>query len=142
MLDGVTMSQPDRIALDASIEADRQGATPVTLKALGRVFAFWRVTNAEAARLMGVSERTWNRMKAASWSGALSQDQMLRASALIGLYKALHLYFSDPLADDWVGLANSGAQFNQRRPLDVMISEGVPGILATRDYVDALRGGA
>lgn len=90
---------------------------------------------------MGVSERTWNRMKTQAWSGTLSQDQLLRASGLIGIYKGLHLYFSEPLANDWIGLSNSGPVYQNHRPVDAMISEGLIAIYSTRDYVDALRGG-
>lgn len=98
--------------------------------------------NEEAAGLLDVSARTWARVKTGSWTGRLSQDQLLRASGLIGLYKGLHLYFSDPLADEWVRLANTGPAFGGRRPVDVMIAGGLPAILQARDHVDALRGGA
>jgi hypothetical protein len=80
-------------------------------------------------------------MKTGGWSGRLSRDQLLRASGVVGLYKALHLYFSDILADEWVRLPNAGPAFASRRPLDAMIDGGLPAILSTRDYVDALRGG-
>ncbi len=121
---------------------DEGPAMAVAAKAFVRVAEAWMLRNHEAAGLLDVSPRTWNRMKTGDWSGRLSRDQLLRASGLIGLYKALHLYFSEALADEWVRLANSGPAYANRRPLDVMVSEGLPGILATRDYVDALRGGA
>ncbi len=110
-------------------------------KAYGRIAAAWRLRNEEAAGLIDVSPRTWARMKAGNWSGRLSKDQLLRISGVTGLYKALHLYFSDPLADEWVGLANAGPSFGGHPPKDVMIGSGLPAILQTRDYVDALRGG-
>ena len=110
-------------------------------KAYARIAAAWRLRNDEAAGLIDVSPRTWARMKAGNWSGRLSKDQLLRISGVTGLYKALHLYFSDPLADEWVGLANAGPSFGGHTPKDVMIASGLPAILQTRDYVDALRGG-
>jgi len=116
-------------------------AAALAAKALARIAEAWRLRNEEAGRLLDVSGRTWNRMKTGAWSGRLSQDQMLRASGVIGLYKALHLYFADALADDWVRLPNAGPAFANRRPLDAMIEGGLPAILSTRDYVDALRGG-
>ncbi|MEQ8296900.1 MAG: DUF2384 domain-containing protein [Nitratireductor sp.] len=124
-----------------------QGAAPVdraavAAKACARIAEAWRLRNEEAAGLLDVSARTWARVKTGSWSGRLSQDQLLRASGLIGLYKGLHLYFSDPLADEWVRLANTGPSFGGRRPIDVMMAGGLPAILQTRDHVDALRGGA
>ncbi|MFN3546471.1 MAG: antitoxin Xre-like helix-turn-helix domain-containing protein [Mesorhizobium sp.] len=113
----------------------------VAAKAFVRIAEAWRLRNEEAANLLDVSARTWNRMKTGEWSGRLSRDQLLRTSGVVGLYKALHLYFSDPLADEWVRLPNAGPAFANRRPLDAMIDGGLPAILSTRDYVDALRGG-
>ncbi len=111
------------------------------LKAYRRMTGFWRLSNEEAAALIDVTDRTWARMKKPGWSGRLSHDQLLRLSALIGLYKSLHLYFSEQLANDWVGMANDGPLFRGERPLDWMIAGGLPAIMAARDYIDALRGG-
>ena len=113
----------------------------VAAKAFVRIAEAWRLRNEEAANLLDVSARTWNRMKTGEWSGRLSRDQLLRTSGVVGLYKALHLYFSDALADEWVRLPNAGPSFGNRPPLDAKIGGGLPAILSTRDYVDALRGG-
>lgn len=113
----------------------------VGMKAYRRLVTFWGLGNGEAAALIDTTPRTWARMKKESWAGALSQDQRLRLSALIGLYKGLHLYFSEPLADRWVRLPNTGPLFDGSSPLDTMIAGGLPTILKTRVYVDALRGG-
>ena len=113
----------------------------VGLKAFRRLVAAWSLTNDEAARLLDVTDRTWGRMKREGWSGRVSQDQLLRLSALIGLYKGLHLYFSQPLADRWVKLANTGPLFHGASPLAFMVEGGLPAILRARAYVDALRGG-
>lgn len=113
----------------------------VALKAYRRLVDFWRLDNEEAAALADTKDRTWARIKKADWNGALSQDQRLRLSALIGLYKGLHLYFSDELADRWVKLPNEGPVFRGATPLRYMLSGGLPAILRTRNYIDALRGG-
>jgi len=111
------------------------------LVAYRRLVELWRLTSEEAAALVDVTERTWARMKKPGWSGRLSQDQLLRLSALVGLYKGLHLYFSDALADAWPGRENDGPLFRGARPVDYMLAGGLPAIIAVRDYVDALRGG-
>ena len=66
---------------------------------------------------------------------------MLRASALVGLYKGLHLYFGADLADTWVSLPNRGPLFQGNSPVDFMTAGGLPAIMETRDYVDSVRGG-
>jgi len=120
---------------------DNHRLAALTVKALVRLARFWRLKNIDAGELVGVSPRTWERMKSDSWSGNFSKDQMQRASALIGLYKALHLYFGEELADEWVSLANEGSMFGGRSPIDAMKDGGLPSLLETRAYVDALRGG-
>lgn len=114
----------------------------VAAKSYSRVAAAWQLNNAEAAELIAVSTRTWARIKTGAWSGTLKRDQLLRISALIGIYKSLHLYFSKDIANRWVRLVNSGPLFNGHPPSSVMISGGLPSILETRTYIDALRGGA
>lgn len=80
-------------------------------------------------------------MKAGTWEGTLSQDQLTRASVLIGLYKGLHLLFANGLADRWPGLENRAPLFGRRSPVEAMIEGGIPRMLETRQYIDALRGG-
>lgn len=131
---------PSEVAHDLGRYSDERVAG-VALRAYARIAAAWKLPNASAAQLIGVSERTWGRIKADKWNGALDQDQLMRVSAVTGLYKALHLYFSDKLADQWVRMANKGASFGGHKPIDLMMAGGLPAIMDIRDYVDALRGG-
>jgi hypothetical protein len=122
-------------------EEDRQRLTAAAMKAVVRLAHRWGATNGQAAALIGVSESTWDRIKAGKWEGVLNQDQLTRASALIGLFKGLHVLFADSMADRWPGLANRGPVFDRRTPIDAMIEGGIPRMLETRQYIDALRGG-
>ncbi|WP_340318216.1 antitoxin Xre-like helix-turn-helix domain-containing protein [Rhizorhabdus argentea] len=122
-------------------EADRRRLTNAAVKAVLRLIDAWGASNAEGAALLGVSESTWDRMKAGRWDGSLSQDQLTRASALIGVFKGLHLLFADAMADRWPGLANRGPIFDRLTPIRAMIEGGIPRMIETRQYIDALRGG-
>lgn len=113
----------------------------VALKAFGRIADAWALTGREAAALADMSESTWKRARKPGFAGELTRDQMLRLSALVGLYKSLALYFDPPMAGRWVKLANRGPEFDGRRPVDAMIQGGLPKILRVRTYLDALRGG-
>jgi uncharacterized protein (DUF2384 family) len=113
----------------------------VALKAYGRVADNWSLTGREAAALADMSESTWKRAKKPGYAGELTRDQMLRLSAVIGIFKALELYFDPPLARQWVKLPNKGPEFDGVRPVDAMIAGGLPKILRVRGYLDALRGG-
>lgn len=122
-------------------DADRQRLTGSAVKAVLRLTEAWNTSNAEGAALLGVSESTWDRMKAGRWEGVLSQDQLTRASALIGIFKGLHLLFANDLADRWPRLENRAPVFGKRTPIRAMIEGGIPRMLETRQYIDALRGG-
>ena len=120
---------------------DRRRLTGAAVKAVLRLVDAWGGSNAEGAALLGVSESTWDRMKAGTWEGTLSQDQLTRASALIGLFKGLHLLFADDMADRWPKLANRAPVFDRLSPVRAMITGGIPRMLEARQYIDALRGG-
>lgn len=82
----------------------------------------WGIKGAEVAALLGVSSSTWDRMSAGTWEGALSQDQLTRISAIVGLFKGLHLLFADDMADRWVRLRNRGPLFENRTPIEAHIN--------------------
>ena len=140
------MIEADRPAATAEVqtfadEADRRRLTPTALKAFKAAAERWGLSTPEAAALLGVSTSTWERIKAGRWAQTLSEDQLTRTSALVGIYKGLHLLFADGMADLWPGLRNRGPAFRGARPIDAMIEGGIPRMLETRQHVDALRGG-
>jgi hypothetical protein len=120
---------------------DRERLSATALKAFRALAREWKLGNAEAAALLGVSESTWDRIKREAWDQPLSQDQLTRASAAIGLYKGLHLLFADAMADRWPRLVNDGPIFRRKSPVEAMIEGGIPVMLEARRYVDAVRGG-
>lgn len=116
--------------------------TAVALKAYARIVDAWSLSVKEAAELADMSESTWKRARKPGFAGELTKDQTLRLSAVIGIYKALELYFSDPLAKTWFTRPNTGPLFGGDRPIKAAIDGGLPQILAIRNHLDALRGGA
>lgn len=122
-------------------EADRARLTPPALEAVRNLATAWGLTGDEAASLLGVSPSTWDRIRADAWRQTLSQDQLTRVSALVGIYKALHLLFVDGMADRWPRLRNKGPLFENLTPIEAMAQGGIPLMLEVRRHVDALRGG-
>ncbi len=121
-------------------EADRERLSPTALHALKSVAREWSLKGHEVSALLGVSASTWDRMSADRWDKSLSQDQLTRISAIVGVYKGLHLLFADQMADRWVRLRNSGPLFASRTPIEAMIEGGIPAMLEVRRHVDGLRG--
>jgi hypothetical protein len=124
-----------------ALEADRERLTPAGLTGFRKLAEAWKLTGDEAAALLGVSGSTWDRIRGRSWSSVLSQDQLTRISALIGVFKGLHLLFADGMADRWPRLRNAGPLFQNLTPIERMTEGGIPAMLEVRRYVDALRGG-
>lgn len=123
-----------------SHEEDRARLGAVALKAYRSLAKKWSLTNAEAAKLIGISESSWDRVKSGK-DLALNQDQMTRVSVLVGIFKGLNLLFADKMADEWVRLSNRGPLFDRRTPIEAMIENGIPFMLDVRRLVDAVRGG-
>ena len=121
-------------------ENDRARLSPVAIKAFLALMKAWGLSNAEAAALIGVSASSLDRIKRGA-RPMLSQDQLTRVSALVGVFKGLHLLFADSTADDWIRRSNTGPLFDRRTPIEAMIEGGIPQMLDVRRYVDAVRGG-
>jgi hypothetical protein len=123
-------------------EDDRARLSGAAIRAYRSLAKRWRFSNAEAASLLGVSGSSWDRIKRdGRVAASLSQDQLTRISALTGIFKGLHLLFSDDMADRWPRLANSGPLFGGRTPVEAMIEGGIPSMIEIRRYIDAVRGG-
>jgi uncharacterized protein (DUF2384 family) len=122
-------------------ESERARLTGAGVKAFRALAARWKLSNTEAADLLGVSGSTWDRIKRKTWDGTLSQDQLTRISALVGVFKGLHLLFADQMSDEWPRLPNKGPIFARATPIQAMIEGGIPRMLEVRRYVDAVRGG-
>ncbi len=140
-IDGALGSSLTRIELQTfSAESDRARLSEVAVKAFLALAKAWELSNGEASALLGVSPSTLDRMKR-GYRPTLSQDQLTRVSALVGIYKGLHLLFVDETADEWTRLPNRGPLFDRETPIQAMIEGGIPRMLDVRRYIDAVRGG-
>jgi uncharacterized protein (DUF2384 family) len=121
-------------------ESDRARLSEVALKAFLALMKAWNLSNAEASALLGISPSTLDRMKR-GYRPTLNQDQLTRVSVLVGVYKGLHLLFTDETADEWARRPNCGPLFDRETPVQAMIEGGIPRMLEVRRYIDAVRGG-
>src|SRR5271166_2520553 len=101
-------------------ESDRARLSNVAVKAFIALSKAWDLSNAEASALLAISASTLDRMKR-GYRPTLSQDQLTRVSALVGIYKGLHLLFVDETADEWAQRTNSGPLFDRETPIRAMI---------------------
>lgn len=112
------------------------------IKTFMNIVQRWGLTEVQSRGLLGgIASSTFHGWRARPELRHLSQDELTRISLVIGIYKALNIYFGEPWADRWVTLGNRGALFNGRPPIEYMVSNGLPGMLGVRRILDAWRGG-
>jgi len=121
---------------------ERARLSASALKAFLNIAAKWGLTETQARGLLGgVASSTFHAWKTNPRGKKLDQDSLTRISLVIGIYKALNIYFGKPWADRWVTLGNRGPLFGGGAPLDYMLRHGQPGMVEVRRMLDAWRGG-
>lgn len=102
-----------------------------------RIAMAWRLEEADQCRLLGDpltdAFRSWRSGDAAPYTSVLT-----RIACVIGIYRALHVLFPDPIqADQWVWRPNDAAVFGGRSALDLMSSGGLSGLQTVEQYLQA-----
>lgn len=121
--------------------ATRERLSRSALKAFFRIVERWKVPDEIARDLFGgVSNGTFYKMKREA-GRVLSADELLRISYLVGIFKALHVLYSEALADQWMSRPNTNPIFGGRTPLAYLHSGGIPAMQTVRRLLDARRGG-
>ncbi len=127
-----------------NLTSDRERArlSASALKAFLNIAAKWQLNEAQSRGLLGgVASSTFHAWKSSSRAKKLDQDTLTRISLVIGIYKALNIYFSKAWADRWVALENRGPLFAGGTPIDYMLRHGQPGMVEVRRMLDSWRGG-
>jgi len=126
---------------DLSDPAERSELSAAAIKAFLNLRRKWDLNEEQSRALLGgVASSTFHAWRTHP-RRTLDQDTLTRISLLIGIYKALHIYFGKPWADRWMTLENRGPLFAGRTPLSYIIQRGQPGMLEVRRMLDAWRGG-
>jgi hypothetical protein len=129
-------------APDLGDAAERERLAPSAIKAFVNIAEKWGLTESQARGLLGgIASSTYHAWKTRPKGKKLGQDTLTRISLVIGIYKALQIYFGKPWADRWVRLANRGPLFGGDPPIDYMLRQGQPGMLQVRRMLDSWRGG-
>jgi hypothetical protein len=122
--------------------AVRKSLSESSLKIFVNIAAKWDLNESQSRGLLGgVASSTFHAWKTAPQGKHLDQDTLTRISLVIGIYKALNIYFGEPWADRWITLQNRGTLFAGQTPIDYMIRRGQPGMAEVRRMLDSWRGG-
>ncbi|NNU17508.1 DUF2384 domain-containing protein [Parvularcula sp. ZS-1/3] len=128
---------PSRVNDDPTGIGDEGGAAMA--RASVNLFRKWGLTDAEACTLLGGISPS----KYAKWKrgeiGRLGVDLKTRLSLLMGIHKALRILFTEnDRAYGWASTPNT--DFEEQRPLDIMLRGSLMDLYAVRQYLDAARG--
>lgn len=119
----------------------RERLSATAIKAFVKIAGRWDLTESQARGLLGgIASSTFHAWKTEPKKQKLTQDTLVRISLVIGIYKALHMYFGEEWADRWVTLGNRGSLFAGSAPIEYMIHQGQLGMLQVRRMLDAWHG--
>ena len=121
-------------ALDFESLTERTRLSPPALKAFAEIARRWSLSEMEMRGLLAVPQ---SQPIFHSNGDPLSPDQLLRMSYLIGIFKALQIVYTEPLASRWIRLPNSNVLFGGLAPLDMMVSGGIDAMRTVRKLLDA-----
>ena len=123
---------------DAATRNELSGAAIFTVQG---IFDLWGLASESACDLLGgISDRTWQRWKKGPERQMLDQDQLTRASLIIGIHRALRMLYSKAYADAWPTLDDQHPLFAGRTPVYAMSRGGIPAMHVTRQLLDGWRG--
>ncbi len=121
--------------------AVRRKMSAPAVRTLLNIADAWGLNNDELRALLGwPPESTFYKYKAGQ-VGTLAYDTLMRISLVLGIYKALHILYTEPdLADRWVKLPNSNPLFGGKPALSLMTEGGMDGLFQVRRLLDGRRG--
>jgi hypothetical protein len=128
-------------AVDLSSAAERERLSPSAISAFLKIADKWGVCDEDACALLGgISNGQYFEMKNNS-KRVLDTDALTRISYLIGIFGALNVLYSVPLADAWVQRGDSNRIFGGETPLAYMVRGGPAAMQVVRRLLDARRAG-
>lgn len=125
--------------IDVSDRKKRERLSPDASRAFFNIMARWKIRDADGRRLLGgISNGAYYALKKGA-GRALDEDRLRRISYLIGIFKALNLFYSEELADRWMQLQNKNRIFRGTTPHAYLMQGGLPTFAAVRNLLDARR---
>jgi Protein of unknown function (DUF2384) len=124
--------------LDLSNPAEQERLSSAAIELFVNITKIWSLKDAQALGLLGiVTAATLLEWETGMEGRTLDEDTIMRISFLIGIFKALNIYFGQDLADRWVTLPNQNTLFAGEAPVDYMIQHGCSGMSQVRRLLDA-----
>jgi uncharacterized protein (DUF2384 family) len=109
------------------------------LRTFERIADRWRLSRPEREMVLGLPRSTYARLRANPERANLDRGTLERISLVLGIYKALHVLFSDDeRADTWID--RPSAAFGGRPARERLTTGLVTDLAAVRHHLDVARG--
>ncbi len=133
-------SHVSRPALTSDVAVSDELMARAGLVAFFSIAKEWGLNSEQQRRLLGSPPRStffqWRKQQ----SGRLSRDTLDRLSYVVGIYKALHILFSDENVLQWMRHSNEDPLFQGQAPLEYMLNGELVALADVRRYLDWARG--
>ncbi|WP_428312041.1 antitoxin Xre-like helix-turn-helix domain-containing protein [Hydrocarboniphaga sp.] len=141
-----SLAEDERLGVQEALPAGRASYDKDERSRLARMvtrlFEHWGVDTSAQAELLGLSGGSRTAVSRYRRGTPLpeSRDLIDRVGNLFGIHKSLRLLYphNPELVYGWPSLRN--ATLDNYTPLEIMVEQGLPGIVAIRGYLDQLRG--
>ena len=120
---------------------DRVRLTRTAVKAFFRIADAWCLNEHDRAVLLNVPKSDLRVLSSGDWTRSLGEEQLVRVSALVGIYGALETLFADDMARRWLTLLNDKPPFSGRTALQTMMLGGADVLIEIRRYLEAMSNG-
>lgn len=112
---------------------------PAALRTFFNIMERWQLGPEESQTVLAVPGSTYFRWKKEPRD--VDADKLERISYILGIYKALHLIYSDEsVADSWLRRPNTNPLFGGHPPLERLLGGQVADLFLIRQHLDARRG--
>jgi hypothetical protein len=116
-------------------------AGPAALRTFFNIVDQWELGNQDGQMILGTPSSTYFRWKSQPDQAHVDADKLERISYVLGIYKALHLIYSDAaVADGWLRRPNKNPLFGGHPPLERLLHGQVADLFVIRQHLDGRRG--
>lgn len=140
------VGQAQSVGVERFEPGNRRRLSAPALRTFAAIADLWGLSEEQRRLVLGYPSRSTyqNWMKIAREQGevTLDVDALMRLSAVFGVHQALGVLFADAREQlDWLKTPHDAPLFGGQRPISLVTSGALDGIMHVRRFLDAARGG-
>jgi len=141
----VSESVPSDAVPDFADAGSRRRLSGPGLRTFAKIAAAWQLSELEAQQAIGAPSAeiyaAWLAQALQHQTVELPVEVLMRISAILGVYGALHTVWNDDDAPKWLRSPNHGPVFAGATPISFLVSSSFGELLTLRRFLDAKAAG-